>query len=69
MIVYCSKCVAEIMSQQEASGFRFDVAAAERVRGELQEEVTQLEQSIQSRYIYVPERFIHLNGQTKPRDM
>ena len=46
--------MAEIMSQQEASGFRFDVAAAERVRGELQEEVTQLEQSIQSRYIYVP---------------
>ena len=46
--------MAEIMSQQEASGFRFDVAAAERVRGELQDEVTQLEQSIQSRYIYVP---------------
>ena len=46
--------MAEIMSQQEASGFRFDVAAAERVRGELQEEVTQIEQSIQSRYIYVP---------------
>lgn len=46
--------MAEIMSQQQASGFRFDVAAAERVRGELQNEVTQLEQSIQSRYIYVP---------------
>ena len=41
--------MAEIMSQQEASGFRFDVAAAERVRGELQNEVTELEQSIQSR--------------------
>lgn len=61
--------MAEIMSQQQASGFRFDVAAAERVRGELQNEVTQLEQSIQSRYIYVPERSIHLNGQTKLRDM
>ena len=46
--------IAEIMSQQEASGFRFDVAAAERVRGELQNEFTELEQSIQSRYIYVP---------------
>jgi len=46
--------MAQIMSQQEASGFRFDVTAAERVRGELQEEATQLEQSIQSRYIYVP---------------
>ena len=46
--------MAQIMSQQEASGFRFDVSAAERVRGELQDEVTQLEKSIQSRYIYVP---------------
>ena len=46
--------MAQIMSQQEASGFRFDVAAAERVRGELQSEVTELEQSIQSRYIYIP---------------
>ncbi len=46
--------MAEIMSQQEASGFRFDVAAAERVRGELQAEVTELEQSIQSRYVYIP---------------
>ena len=46
--------MAEIMSQQEASGFRFDVVAAERVRGELQAEVTELEQSIQSRYVYIP---------------
>ena len=46
--------MAQIMSQQEASGFRFDVAAAERVRGELQTEVTELEQSIQSRYVYIP---------------
>lgn len=28
--------MAEIMAQQEASGFRFDVKAAERVRSELQ---------------------------------
>ena len=26
--------MAELMAQQEASGFRFDVSAAERVRGE-----------------------------------
>jgi len=46
--------MAEIMAQQEASGFRFDVNAAERVRGELQAEVEQIEATIQSRYIYVP---------------
>ena len=46
--------MAEIMSQQEISGFRFDVTAAERVRSELQQEVADLEKTIQSRYIYVP---------------
>ena len=46
--------MAEIMSQQEISGFRFDVTAAERVRTELQQEVADLEKTIQSRYIYVP---------------
>lgn len=46
--------MAEIMAQQETSGFRFDVNAAERVRGELQAEVEQIEATIQSRYIYVP---------------
>ena len=46
--------MAEIMAQQEASGFRFDVKAAERVRGELQQEVDDLQSTIQSRYIYVP---------------
>ena len=46
--------MAEIMAQQEASGFRFDVSAAERVRGELQEEASQLERTISSRFIYVP---------------
>ena len=30
--------MAQIMSEQEASGFRFDVEAAERVRAELQQE-------------------------------
>ena len=46
--------MAEIMSQQEASGFRFDVAAAERVRAELNQEVTDLQAKIQTRFIYVP---------------
>lgn len=46
--------MAEIMAQQEASGFRFDVAAAERVRGELQAEAENLELTIQARYVYVP---------------
>ena len=35
--------MADIMSQQEASGFRFDVNAAERVRAELQQETADLE--------------------------
>jgi len=46
--------MAEIMAQQEASGFRFDVAAAERVRAELNQEVTDLQSKIQTRFIYVP---------------
>ena len=46
--------MAEIMSQQEASGFRFDVAAAERVRAELNQEVSDLQAKIQTRFIYVP---------------
>ena len=46
--------MAEIMAQQEASGFRFDVAAAERVRSELQTESENLELAIQARYVYVP---------------
>ena len=46
--------MAQIMTQQELSGFRFDVKAAERVRGELQQEVEDIQNKIQSRYIYVP---------------
>ena len=46
--------MAQIMTQQELSGFRFDVNAAERVRGELQQEVEDIQAKIQSRYIYVP---------------
>ena len=46
--------MAELMSQQEASGFRFDMDAAERMRSELTDEVTKLEDDIRSRFIYVP---------------
>ena len=46
--------MAELMAQQEASGFRFDVEAAERVRGELRAEMEDLDGQIKSRFIYVP---------------
>jgi DNA polymerase I-like protein with 3'-5' exonuclease and polymerase domains len=46
--------MADIMAQQEASGFRFDVNAAERVRAELQQETADLEKAIAARFVYVP---------------
>jgi len=46
--------MAELMSQQEASGFRFDMEAAVRVRSELQEEFDELTDKITSIYLYVP---------------
>ena len=46
--------MAELMSQQEASGFRFDMDAAERVRSELSDEMEQLQKTITSRFLYVP---------------
>ena len=46
--------MAELMSQQEASGFRFDMEAAVRVRSELQEEFDELTDKITSVYLYVP---------------
>ena len=46
--------MASIMAQQEASGFRFDVSAAERVRSELSQEAEQLEKDLISRFLYVP---------------
>ena len=46
--------MAELMSQQEASGFRFDMEAAVRVRTELQDEFDALTQKITSTYLYVP---------------
>ena len=38
--------MASIMAQQEASGFRFDLQAAERVRGEFEQEMTELQDKI-----------------------
>ena len=46
--------MAEIMAQQEASGFRFDLEAADRVKSELQEEMNDIQQTVKSRYLYVP---------------
>ena len=46
--------LAQLMSQQEASGFRFDMDAAVRVRTELQEEFDRLKAEILSIYLYVP---------------
>ena len=46
--------MAALMSQQEASGFRFDTEAAERVRAELEAETEEIQQKITSIYRYVP---------------
>ena len=46
--------LAQLMSQQEASGFRFDMDAAIRVRSELQQEYDELVAQITSVYRYVP---------------
>ena len=48
--------MAEIMSQQEASGFRFDVNAAERVRAKLQNEAEDLEKEICRNFPYVSDK-------------
>jgi len=46
--------MARIMAEQEASGFRFDRDAADRVRSELNAEVDQLKSTIQQRFRFVP---------------
>ena len=46
--------MAQIMAQQEASGFRFDMDAAVRVRTQLQGEYDDLIKQITSVYLYVP---------------
>ena len=46
--------MALIMTEQETSGFRFDVSAAERVRSELEKEMTDIQAKLGERFIYVP---------------
>ena len=46
--------MAELMAQQEASGFKFDMDAAERVRENLACEAEKLEEKIQATYNYYP---------------
>ena len=46
--------MAQIMAIQEASGFRFDRDAAERVRNSLNEEVEEIQATIKQRYRWVP---------------
>ena len=46
--------LAEIMSQQEASGFRFDLQAADNVKAELQAEMDSIVVDLTSKFLYVP---------------
>jgi DNA polymerase-1 len=46
--------MAMLMAQQEASGFRFDMDAAVRVRAKLQEEFDSITDAIAKIYLYVP---------------
>ena len=46
--------LATLMAQQEASGFRFDVSAAERVRARLEKEYSDIEGELKRIYLYVP---------------
>lgn len=59
--------MAEIMSQQEASGFRFDIQAAERVRNELSAEMQELEVEIIKRFPYVPGKVFTPKRQNKSK--
>jgi DNA polymerase-1 len=59
--------MAEIMSQQETSGFRFDVEAAERVRNELSAEMQELETEIIRRFPYVPGKVFTPKRQNKSK--
>ena len=65
--VHLEMRMAEIMSQQEASGFRFDVEAAERVRNELSAEMQDLEAAIIKRFPYVPGKVFTPKRQNKAK--
>jgi len=53
------------MAQQEKSGFRFDLDAAQRVKAELQEEFEGLKKKICSRYPYYPGKVFTPKRSTK----
>jgi DNA polymerase-1 len=59
--------MAQLMAQQEASGFRFDVEAAERVRNELSAEMQELEVEIIRRFPYVPGKVFTPKRQNKSK--
>ena len=61
--------MAELMSQQEASGFRFDMEAADRVRSELQTEFDELTNKITRSTCTCLARCSHLSVQTRRRGM
>ena len=46
--------MAEIMAQQEASGFRFDLQAADKVKSKLQQEMDDIVTALTSKFLYVP---------------
>ena len=48
--------LAKLMTQQEQSGFRFDLSEAERVRQELQEEINNLNAELLKKFPYYPKR-------------
>ena len=59
--------MAELMAQQEASGFKFDILAAERVRNELSAEMQELEAEIIKRFPYVPGKVFCPKRQNKTK--
>ena len=59
--------MASLMAQQETSGFRFDLEAAERVKSELQEEMGDIEASSVRSISISLARSSHLNARTSPR--
>ena len=59
--------MAQLMAQQEASGFRFDMSAAQQVRAELADEYQSITDQLKAIYIYVPGKVMtpRRNNKTK----
>ena len=45
-----------LMSEQEKEGFRFDLREADKVRGQLQDQYDTLQESLQERFLFVPDK-------------